>query len=132
MSYLGSCMILRSDDTARKAQSWEFLKWWTSADIQARFGQEMECLMGAAARYATANLEAFQQLSWSREQLNILNEQRSNQEVPGGYYTGRHIVNAVRKVVNENAAARETLLDYNKTINDEIKKKRIEFGLEDE
>ncbi|MBQ7247476.1 MAG: extracellular solute-binding protein [Lachnospiraceae bacterium] len=136
MSYLGSCMILRSDDTARKAQSWEFLKWWTSADIQARFGQEMECLMGAAARYATANLEAFQQLSWSREQLNILNEQRSwtvsNQEVPGGYYTGRHIVNAVRKVVNENAAARETLLDYNKTINDEIKKKRIEFGLEAE
>jgi hypothetical protein len=51
----------------------------------------MECLMGASARYATANLEAFQQLSWSSRQLAVLNEQRSyakaNREVAGGYYT---------------------------------------------
>ena len=133
MSYLTSCMMLKNENAVVKERGWEFLKWWTSAETQARFGKEMECLMGAAARYATANLEAFQQLSWSREQLDILNEQRSwtisNQEVPGGYYTGRHIVNAVRKVVNDRAAARETLLDYNKTINDEIEKKRKEFGL---
>lgn len=131
----GSCsMMLKNDDEQVKLNGWEFLKWWTSAEIQARFGREMECLMGSSARYATANLEAFQQLSWSAEQLETLNEARSwataNREVAGGYYTGRHIVNAIRKVVNEQAVPRETLLDYNKTINDEIKKKRAEFKLD--
>ena len=130
-----SCsMILKNEDEQTKQNAWEFLKWWTSASIQARFGQEMECLMGSSARYATANLEAFEQLSWSAEQLDLLAEQRSwakaNREVAGGYYTGRHLVNAIRKVVNSQAVARETLLDYNKTINDEIAKKRQEFKLD--
>ncbi|MDR0555315.1 MAG: extracellular solute-binding protein, partial [Treponema sp.] len=35
--------------------AWEFLKWWASAETQLRFGREMESVMGAAARYATAN-----------------------------------------------------------------------------
>ena len=127
-------MMLKSDDQQAKENGWEFLSWWTSAEVQARFGREMECLMGSAARYATANLEAFQQLSWSSEQLDVLNEARqwaqANREVAGGYYTGRHVVNAVRKVINDQTVPRETLLDYNKTINDEIKKKRAEFGLD--
>ena len=90
--------------------------------------------MGASARYATANLEAFGQLSWSSAQLEILDTQRdyakANREVAGGYYTARHIVNAMRKVVNDHTAPRETLLDYNQTINEEIEKKRAEFELD--
>lgn len=130
-----SCsMMLKNDDAEVKADCWEFLKWWTSAETQARFGREMECLMGASARYATANLAAFDRLSWSSAQLSVLEEQRSyakaNREVAGGYYTSRHIINAMRKVVNEFTAPRETLLDYNQLINDEIKKKRTEFGLD--
>lgn len=127
-------MMLKNDDEKARQNGWEFLKWWTSAETQARFGREMECLMGSSARYATANLEAFQQLSWSADQLKVLNEARTwaqaNREVAGGYYTGRHVVNAIRKVVNEQAVPRETLLDYNKTINEEIEKKRAEFKLD--
>lgn len=131
----GACsMMLKNSDEQQKKNGWEFLKWWTSAETQARFGREMECLMGSSARYATANLEAFRQLSWSAEQIEILTEARSwaqtNREVAGGYYTGRHVVNAIRKVVNQQAVPRETLLDYNKTINDEIVKKRAEFNLD--
>lgn len=127
-------MMLKNVDEQTRQNGWEFLKWWTSAETQARFGREMECLMGSSARYATANLEAFQQLSWSADQLKVLNEARTwaqaNREVAGGYYTGRHVVNAIRKVVNEQAVPRETLLDYNKTINEEIEKKRAEFKLD--
>lgn len=131
----GACsMMLKNDDEQQKQNGWEFLKWWTSTETQARFGREMECLMGSSARYATANLEAFRQLSWSAEQIKVLTEARSwaqtNREVAGGYYTGRHVVNAIRKVVNQQAVPRETLLDYNKTINDEIVKKRAEFNLD--
>ncbi len=127
-------MMLKSEDETLKDTGWEFLKWWTSTEVQARFGREMECLLGSSARYATANVEAFSMLSWSSDELAILNEQRQwckgNREVAGGYYTSQHVVNAVRKVINDQAVPRETLLDYNQTINDEIKKKRLEFGLE--
>ena len=50
-------------------------------------------------------------------------------EVPGGYYTGRHVTNAIRKCLNEKDDPRETILDYVILINDELTKKRKEFGL---
>jgi len=114
--------------------AWEFLKWWVSADTQLRFGRELESIMGAAARYPTANYEAFKRLSWGSEQMAVLDEQRSwtvgTPEVPGGYFVSRHITNAVRRILNEGMDTRETLLDYTLTINDELIKKRKEFGLE--
>jgi ABC-type glycerol-3-phosphate transport system substrate-binding protein len=114
--------------------AWEFLKWWISADTQLRFGRELESIMGAAARYPTANYEAFKRLSWGSEQMAVLDEQRAwtvgVPEVPGGYFVSRHITNAVRRILNEGEDTRETLLDYTITINDELIKKRKEFGLE--
>ncbi|MDR1838474.1 MAG: extracellular solute-binding protein [Treponema sp.] len=125
-------MILSS--AKRPDLAWEFLKWWISADTQLRFGRELESIMGAAARYPTANYEAFKQLSWGSEQMAVLDEQRSwtvgTPNVPGGYFVTRHMINAVRKILNEGQDTRETLLDYTITINDELIKKRKEFGLE--
>jgi len=114
--------------------AWEFMKWWISADTQLRFGRELESIMGAAARYPTANYEAFRRLSWGSEQMAVLDEQRSwavgTPEVPGGYFVSRHITNAARRILNEGQDTRETMLDYTLTINDELIKKRKEFGLE--
>jgi ABC-type glycerol-3-phosphate transport system substrate-binding protein len=114
--------------------AWEFVKWWLSADTQLRFGRELESVMGAAARYPTANYEAFKRLSWGAQQMAVLDEQRSwtvgTPEVPGGYFVNRHIINAARRILNEGEDTRETLLDYTITINDELIKKRKEFGLE--
>ena len=50
-------------------------------------------------------------------------------EIAGGYSTTRHMTNAIRRVINEKTDARETLLTYSKTINDEIRIKRQEFNL---
>ena len=78
-------------------------------------------------------MEAFGQLAWSAKDIEVLTEQLNYtvgiREVPGGYYTGRHIANAVRKVINEQTDPRETILDYSITIDEEITKKRSEFGL---
>ncbi|HWT76830.1 MAG TPA: extracellular solute-binding protein [Mobilitalea sp.] len=131
----GSCsFMLKQDNESTKKNAWEFMKWWVSTDTQVRFGQEMESVMGASARYATANVNAFEQLSWSSSQLDVLREQRKwavgLREVAGGYYTGRHITNAIRRVITKNEDPRETLLDYATTINEEITKKRLEFGLD--
>ena len=127
-----SVMILNNSE--HKDAAWEYLKWWTSSDVQVQFGREMEGILGAAARYPSANKEAMQQLPWTVEEFNKLEEQwewvRGIPEVPGGYMTGRHLDNAFRLVYNESANARETIYDYVQIINEEISKKRREFGLE--
>ena len=93
----------------------------------------MEALLGASARYATANKEALKQLSWNSRQIKILTESMEDTvgvpEVPGSYYTPRHIVNATRRVINEKDDARETLIDYTRKINEELTRKRQEFNL---
>ena len=126
-------MMIKTEDKALRQNSWEFMKWWAQPDTQVRFGREIEALLGSSARYATANKDAFEQLSWSADDIAILSEQWNQtvgiREVPGGYYTGRHITNAIRKVINDKDDTRETIIDYSITINDEITKKRNEFGL---
>ena len=50
-------------------------------------------------------------------------------EIAGGYSTTRHMTNAIRRVINTKEDARETLITYARTINEEIRIKRKEFGL---
>lgn len=130
-SGLASIIMKNSD---KKEEAWEFLKWWTSADIQAKFGSELESIIGVAARYATANKEAVELLGWTSKVHRNLQEQwewvQGNPEVPGGYFMPRHIENAFRKVYNDLDDPRETILDYSVTIDLEITNKRKEFGLE--
>lgn len=126
-------MMIATDDEVVKQNAWEFMKWWASIDTQVRFGREIEALLGSSARYATANKDAFSQLAWSYDDILVLTEQWEQtvgiREVPGGYYTGRHIGNAVRKVINDKDDSRETIIDYSIKIDDEITKKRREFGM---
>ena len=126
-------MMIKTEDDALRQNSWEFMKWWADTQTQVRFGREIEALLGSSARYATANKDAFSNLAWSADDIEVLAEQWSQtvgiREVPGGYYTGRHITNAIRKVINEKTDPRETIIDYSITIDEEITKKRIEFGL---
>lgn len=126
-------MMIKQTDENNKQNAWEFMKWWAQVDTQVRFGREIEALLGSSARYATANINAFSQLAWSADDIEVLLAQWEQtvgiREVPGGYYTGRHITNAIRKVINDKDDARETIIDYAITINEELTKKRIEFGL---
>lgn len=126
-----ACMLFTS--CTQPDLAWEVLDWWTSAETQTRFGSEMESLLGASARYATANREAFSQLAWSVEEYKTIEAQRAwaqgVPEVPGGYFTSRHIDNAFRCVTYYWEDPKDTLTDYVYTINQEITGKRKEFGL---
>nr|AHF24504.1 sugar ABC transporter substrate-binding protein [uncultured bacterium Contig28b] len=127
------CMMVATQDEKVKQSAWEFMKWWVSTEAQVRFGREMESILGASARYQTANRDALKQLAWSSKQLKVLEEQmahtRGFPEIAGGYSTTRHITNAIRRVINTKEDPRETLLNYVRTINEEIKIKRQEFNL---
>lgn len=125
--------VMLLENAKDKDSSWEFMKWWTDKDTQVQYGREMEGLMGAAARYPTANIEALEELPWPVKDYKELESQwqwvKGNPQVPGGYFTGRHLDNAFRKVVNGKVNPREALSDYLIYINDEIQIKRKEFKL---
>lgn len=123
------------EGSEKKDAAWEFLKWWTSAETQMTYAQELETLLGAAARYPTANLEAFNMLSWSNSDLEQILQQyqhiRGVPQVPGGYYTSRCLANAFYDVlISNNIGAREALIDQVAIIDEEIRVKRQEFGLD--
>jgi ABC-type glycerol-3-phosphate transport system substrate-binding protein len=133
-SWGSASMILDTADD--KDAAWTFLKWWASSETNVRYARELESLMGSSARYATANKVAFDQLAWSTDNKAIMEEQWKSvigiPQVAGGYYTTRHMINAFRRVTYDKEDARETLLDYTRTINEEIENKRAELGLSDE
>jgi ABC-type glycerol-3-phosphate transport system substrate-binding protein len=130
----GSAVIMM-EQASDKDAAWEFMKWWTSADIQTQFGNMMESVMGAAARYPTANLEAFGRMSWTaRDYRNLMSQfehVRGIPQVPGGYFTPRYIRNAFYTVVIEEAMEpRDALRNVSRLIDEEIAFKRQEFGLD--
>ncbi|MDR0221078.1 MAG: ABC transporter substrate-binding protein, partial [Lachnospiraceae bacterium] len=128
-----AAMIMSS--TELPAESWAFLKWWTSKDTQVRYGREMESLMGAAARVPTANYEAFLNMPWPIEDFKALQESmqwvQGIPQVPGGYYSWRNTANAFFTVVAkpDTKLPREELMEKVIYINAEINYKREELGL---
>lgn len=130
---IGQCsMILATSKQPENA--WKFLDLWTSVDVQAKNAQEYEMTMGSAYRYTTANVEAMKSLSWTKAELatilDVWETTRGIPEVPGGYYIGRSMDNALRNVLTYGNDAQEVLKEYVGDINREIQIKRREFGLE--
>ena len=128
-----ACMIFAN--TEEPDASWEFLKWWTSTETQVLYGRELETIQGASARWPTANLAAMERLGWTNAATKALQTQwqyvHGIPEVPGGYYVGRTVSNAIKSTINMGENAREMILDAVEDINEEILSKRKEFGLED-
>ena len=125
-------VILSQSD--KKEAAWEFLKWWMSEETQTRYGRELEAILGTGARWNTANVEAFFSLPWDQRHAEIIRAQMENAReqliVPGGYFTGRHIINAWNSVVVNNENVRDMLEEAVKDINKELENKRKEFGIE--
>ena len=88
----------RLDTSKRKNEAWKFLKWWMSEETQTNYGNEIENILGVGGRVATANINALNKLPWAvkdyRQLTAQLNWIKAIPEVPGGYFTSRHITNA--------------------------------------
>ena len=124
--------VIMLEQSAHKAEAWDFLRWWTSDDVQFRFGRELESLIGVEARWNTANMDAFQRLPWKREDLEVIRSQWDwfvvAPVVLGGYFTSRHVMNAWNRVVLGEMLPRDSLEMAVKDINEELRKKQEEYG----
>lgn len=112
--------------------AWKFLKWWSQADSQSRFARELEMQMGEAARYSTANTEAFQTLGWSKTNRTVIDSQRTWARVmpqpPGNYIVARNLANMFVAIIEDGENVRKTLIEYTADINTELERKRAEFA----
>ena len=126
----GTCAIMMKGSKNPDA-AWEFMEWWTRADSQSRFAEEMEMILGKAAKYATANMEAMSKLPWTQNEYETLMEQWNQlvgtPEIPGGYYVSRSIDFAIATAYTTGDG--EILFDYAKDANEEITRKRKEFDV---
>lgn len=131
VSGVGNTLMLKAAEN--KEAAWEFMKWWVSSPTQVAYGRALEGILGAAARYPAANLDALSKLPWPSEHYDALIAQFNNvvclPEVPGGYMTGREINYALLAVVNDGINPREALYEHKKVIDLELTIKRKEFNL---
>lgn len=135
---VGSCMIISTsvekNDTADEA--WTFLKWWTSKETQEEYARQQRSLLGDAGEFPIANVEAILDRAREKETYDTFAETikwlRGVPQVPGGYITGREVENAFLSSVSNLTDPVDSLYAKMSTINNELKNKREEFGLEKE
>ena len=123
------CSITKLSEKPEKA--WEFLKWWTSAEVQTRYSDNLESVLGYLGRVATANVESLNSMVWDEETKAVLSKQLEKvvqiPEIPGGYYTARGIDQAFWSVVEQNEVPTDALLKWGEIVNGEILRKRQEY-----
>ena len=112
--------------------AWEFIKWFTTTEVQVEYGKTIEAIMGPMGRYDTANIEALAQLNWSTQEYEKIIDQMNNLRevpiIPASYAVTRNVYNAFRAVVNNQKNPRYQLSSYNRDINAEIVRKLQELG----
>lgn len=114
--------------------AWEFMKWYTDSKFQVDYSNELVAILGPAAKNATANMEALEELPWtSREYSQLMKQMDQTAAItnyPGSYILARYTNFAFLNAYNNKADPVDSLLGYINTINKEITRKRTEFGLE--
>lgn len=119
-------------DSEMKKEAWEFVKWLTSADVQGRYGNDLESFYGPTFRWNTANIEAFTRLPWPKDDMQVILEQwrwyKEMPNPPGAYFVGRELNNAWNRTVVDGMNYRESLEQGIVNIDREMVRKSQEFG----
>lgn len=124
------CSIVK--ESKNKQEAWEFLKWWTSADTQSRYSNNVESAIGMLGRVPTANIEAFKKLSWDpydKEKILAQWERvKELPEVPGSYYVTRAVDQAFWSVINSGEKPKDAITEWSKVADKEIDRKIKEYS----
>lgn len=120
------------NDSKKKAEAWQFLKWWMSTDTQVLFADTLVNTLGSRYLWNSANIEAFSQSTWQKDHKEVILEQwqhlKEVPKIPGSYIVEREISNSLNNVIFYDANIRSTLSDSLLKMNKEISRKMKEFG----
>ncbi len=142
VSVVTAVVMITSKDAAndpaaekvRQEKSWKFMKWYVGAECQADYSNEMVAILGPSAKHPTANKNALPELPWTSVEGERVESQFENlaaiPNYPGAYIIARYTNFAFLEAYNDKANPKTSLDRYIDQINDEITRKREEFGLE--
>ncbi len=135
-SVTGNIMVKDDKRTAEKNEDcWRFLAWFSGAETQTNYANELTALLGTESKHNTANVKALESLPWTTQEYKNLTSQFNDKnlsavrEYPGGYIISRYVGFAFLAVYNDGAEPVDAMLGYVTNINAEITRKRQEFGL---
>ena len=124
--------IMFASNDEREQKAWVFMCWWSSAEVQAEFGQMLQIMYGDEYIWPTANLEAFEMLPFPTSDKEVVLEQATHiLEAPrllGSYMLERELSNVFNNVVVDGENLRSRLDDAIKIVNRETNRKLEEFG----
>ncbi|BBH21407.1 ABC transporter substrate-binding protein [Paenibacillus baekrokdamisoli] len=120
------------EKSKKKDEAWAFLNWWTSADSQAKYANDIEALAGMEYRWNPANREALKYVPWPSEEMEVLAEQgrwgKNMPYVPGYYFLGREMDFAWNNSILTNMPAKEALRKAAVSLQREMTRKQKELG----
>lgn len=123
------CAILNISENKKAA--WELLKWWTSAETQLAYSNNIESVLGPTGRIAVSNTEALFNMSWEgdiAEQIKAAREEiQEVPEYPGSYYLSRSLDHSFWNVVNSNKQPKDMLTIWGKEADEEIARKWAQY-----
>lgn len=124
--------VMFCSNEEREQQAWEFMDWWSSAEVQAEFGQMLQIMYGDEYIWPTANLEAFGNLPYPTAHKDIIMSQAENiLEAPrllASYMLERELSNAFNDIVVNGDTLRTRVDNLVKTVDRETARKLEEFG----
>ncbi len=120
-----SCAILKGAKSTEAA--WTFLKWWTSAETQLSYSNNLESILGPVGRVAVSNEEALKNMAWDTESLQTVlsawSKAKEIREVPGSYYVSRSLDFAFWNVASMSKNPKDMLQTWGEEADAEIKRK---------
>lgn len=124
------------EDTQKADEAWEFLKWWTSEDVQTTYSYTLQSIYGPEYLWLSSNLDAVANSPIDIQDKEVILEQiewlRDVPRTPGQYMLERGISDIWNQSVFNNVPTRIAIDKQVITINREINRKMIEFGYLDE
>ncbi|MDP3130768.1 MAG: extracellular solute-binding protein [Bacillota bacterium] len=129
-------IMFKLEDEVKKAASWEFMKWWLSAQTQTNFAFALQSTYGPEFVWLSGNIEAVENSPIDSVDKAVILEMvkwlADVPRTPGQYLLERGLSDIWNTVTFDGTPVRVAIDDQVLKINREIKKKMVEFGYLDE
>lgn len=123
-------------DSNKKEMAWEFLKWWTSTDVQTEYTYTLRSTYGRTYFWLSANLDALENNPMDEADKRVVLEQINYvtdvTRTPGQYLLERTISNIWTTMVFDGTSAQVAVDEAKNDVNKEIVRKMQELGYYDE
>ena len=124
------------EKTQKPDEAWDFLKWWTSTEIQTSYANLLTSTYGPEYVWLSSNLAAARNAPIPEQDKQVILDQipwlRDVPRTPGQYMLERGMSDVWSQAVQDGLVPRVAIDEQIITINREIRRKMLEFGFIDQ